>query len=80
MSEGSAFPEGVLIPITGLLAVVFAVVAGASAPAALSGDVISIVAVIVFAGASIGLMVFRYRHGKRREGAAAEDDAGGGEE
>lgn len=70
MSDGSAFPEGVLVPISGLLAVVFAVIAGASAPAALSGDLMSIVAVVVFAGASIGLMVFRYRHGKQREAAA----------
>ncbi|MEF8913303.1 hypothetical protein [Natronomonas sp.] len=80
MSEDSAFPEGVLIPISGLLAVVFAVLAGASAPAALSGAIEGIVAVVVFAGASVALMVFRYRHGERREGAATEDDAGGGEE
>lgn len=76
MSEDSAFPEGVLIPISGLLAVVFAVLAGASAPAALSGALEGIVAVVVFAGASVALMVFRYRHGKRREESATEDGAG----
>jgi hypothetical protein len=79
MSEDSVFPEGFLIPISGLLAIVFAVLAGASAPAALDGDLGSIVAVVVFGGGSIALMVFRHRHGKRRE-AAAEDDAEADEE
>lgn len=75
MSEDSLFPEGLLIPISGLLAVVFAVLAGASASAALSGSIEGIVGVVVFAGASVGLMVFRYRHGKRREAAAGDGEA-----
>lgn len=74
MSEDSVFPEGFLIPISGLLAVVFAVLAGASLPAALAGDIGSIAAVVVFGGGSIALMVFRHRHGKRREAAAEDGD------
>ncbi|WP_336134376.1 hypothetical protein [Natronomonas amylolytica] len=79
MTEDSLFPDGFLIPISGLLAVVLAVLAGASAPAAFAGDIVGIAGVVVFGGGSIALMVFRYRHGKRRE-AAAEGGAGPDEE
>jgi hypothetical protein len=74
MSEDSVFPDGFLIPISGLLAVVFAVLAGASLPSALAGDIGGIAAVVVFGGGSIALMVFRYRHGRRRETAAEGGD------
>lgn len=74
MSRGStddgptAFPEGFAGPITGLLALLFAVLAGVSAyPAVSGGSGLADLAVpIAFGGASIVFMYLKRRNEKRR--------------
>ena len=61
---GGAFPDGFAVPITGLLAFLFAVLAGASAYPALSGSWGSeaVATPIVFAAASLVCLHLRSRY------------------
>ncbi|ADJ15643.1 hypothetical protein [Halalkalicoccus jeotgali] len=68
-AEGGAFPEGVVVPITGLLALLFAVMAGMSLRPALSGPPSHLTFPIAFAVASA--LCFRLR---RRYVAARADE------
>ncbi|WP_122090178.1 hypothetical protein [Halalkalicoccus subterraneus] len=68
-ADGGAFPEGIAIPITGLLALLFAVMAGMSLRPALSGPPSRFTFPIAFAVASV--VCFRLR---RRYAAARADE------
>ncbi|WP_121742316.1 hypothetical protein [Natronorubrum halophilum] len=65
----SVFPEGFIVPITGLLALIFAVMAGMSVRSGLSGSLVDLTLPIIFGGAS--LLCFRLR---QRALAAREND------
>lgn len=57
--EASAFPEGFVVPITGLLAFLFAMMAGMSVRPALSGSPGDLALPLIFGAAS--LVCFRLR-------------------
>lgn len=63
-----AFSDGFAVPITGLLAFVFALMAGMSVLPALSGSLGDLALPIIFGGASV--LCFRLR----RKHLAAEED------
>lgn len=69
-ADGGAFPEGVVVPITGLLALLFAVMAGMSLRPAISGPPSHFSFPIAFAIASV--VCFRLR---RRYAAAQADES-----
>lgn len=72
----SPFPDGFVVPIAGLLALIFAVLAGAASYPLLSGDLDpqSLSMAAAFAGASVVAFWVRKR---RLDATAAEDDAAG---
>ncbi|SDQ46744.1 hypothetical protein [Natronobacterium texcoconense] len=57
--KASPFPDGFVVPITGLLALLFAVMAGMTVLPALSGSASDMALPIIFGGAS--LLAFRLR-------------------
>jgi len=59
---GSAFPDGFAVPITGLLAFLFALMAGMSVFPALSGSLGDIALPIIFGAASIISFRLRQRY------------------
>lgn len=65
----STFTDGFIVPIAGLLALVFAVMAGMSVQPALSGSPSDLATPVIFAGAA--LLSF---HVRRRAVAARSDD------
>ncbi|MFB1063016.1 hypothetical protein [Natrinema sp. H-ect4] len=65
----STFTEGFVVPIAGLLALLFAVMAGMTVQPALSGSASDLLTPIIFAG--VALLCFRLR---QRAVAAREDD------
>jgi hypothetical protein len=67
---GGAFPDGFAVPITGLLAFLFAVLAGASAYPALSGSwgTEAVATPVVFGLASLVCLRLRSRYRTGRDG------------
>ncbi|WP_181692825.1 hypothetical protein [Natronomonas sp. LN261] len=67
---GGAFPDGFVVPITGLLAFLFAVLAGASAYPAISGSwgVDAVALPIVFIAASLVCLRLRSKYRGGRDG------------
>jgi hypothetical protein len=63
--RGGAFPDGFVEPIAGLLALLFAIMAGGSAYPALSGSLSldSVAAPITFAAASLVCLWLRAKYG-----------------
>lgn len=68
--EGGAFPDGFAVPITGLLALVFALMAGMSVLPALSGSPSDLAFPLIFGGASVLCFRLRRRYAAAREEAA----------
>jgi hypothetical protein len=68
-SDRSAFTEGYVVPISGLLALMFALMAGLTAGRALSGDLADAALPVGFAVASLLALRLRQRS------IAARDDA-----
>ena len=66
--DGGAFSEGFAVPITGLLAFVFALMAGMSVLPALSGSLGDLVLPVIFGVASVLCFRLRQRY------LAARDD------
>lgn len=64
---GGAFPDGFAIPITGLLAFVFALLAGMSVFPALSGSPGDLALPIIFGGASLLCFHLRRRYVEARD-------------
>jgi len=67
---GGAFPDGFAVPITGLLAFLFAVLAGASAYPAVSGSwgADAVALPIVFIAASLVCLRLRSKYRRGRDG------------
>ena len=65
--DGGGFPNGFAIPITGLLAFLFALMAGMSVYPALSGSLGDIAIPLVFGAASIICFRLRQRYVAARE-------------
>lgn len=68
--EGGAFPDGFAVPITGLLALVFALMAGMSVLPALSGSPSDLAFPVIFGVASVVCFRLRRRYAAAREGSA----------
>ncbi|MFW5916808.1 MAG: hypothetical protein ACOCRD_00200 [Halorubrum sp.] len=65
MSDGSdrtTFTDGYVVPIAGLLGLLFALMAGLTAPRALSGDPADAVLPVGFAVGSLATIWFRQRY------------------
>ncbi|ELZ47612.1 hypothetical protein C465_10491 [Halorubrum distributum JCM 9100] len=75
-SEGSAFGEGYVIPIAGLLSFMFALMAGLTAQRALSGDPTDVAVTVGFA--VVAVLALRIR--MKAVAARTSDDGGAGEE
>ncbi|WP_434522396.1 hypothetical protein [Halorubrum sp. AS12] len=75
-SGGSAFSEGYVIPIAGLVAFVFALMAGLTAQRALSGDPADVGVTVGFA--AVAVLALRIRI--KAVAARSEDDEGAIEE
>ncbi|WP_049939745.1 hypothetical protein [Natronomonas pharaonis] len=67
--RGEPFPDGFVIPITGLLALLFAVMAGSTAYPALSGSwgIEAVALPFIFAAASLWCVRIRRRHQRKRQ-------------
>lgn len=65
--NGGAFPEGFAVPITGLLAFVFALMAGMSVLPALSGSPGDIALPVIFGATSVLCFRLRRRYVAARE-------------
>lgn len=66
---GGAFPDGFAVPITGLLAFVFALMAGMSVMPALSGSLADLSLPVIFGAASVLCFRLRQRYVAARENA-----------
>jgi hypothetical protein len=75
-SEGSAFNEGYVIPIAGLLSFMFALMAGLTAQRALSGDPADVAVTVGFA--FVAVLALRIR--MKAVAAQASDDGDASEE
>ncbi|MFW5999853.1 MAG: hypothetical protein ACOCPY_00185 [Halorubrum sp.] len=74
-SEGSAFGEGYVVPIAGLLSFMFALMAGLTAQRALSGDPADVAVTVGFALIAVLAMRIRTKAvAGRSEGDADADD------
>jgi hypothetical protein len=71
-SEGSAFSEGYVIPIAGLLSFMFALMAGLTAQRALSGDPADVAVTVGFAFVAVLALRIRMK-------AVAAQSAGDGD-
>lgn len=68
---GAAFPDGFAVPITGLLAVVFALLAGMSVFPALSGSPGDLALPVIFGAVSVVCFGLRQRFAAARDAADA---------
>ena len=78
-SRGSVvYPEGYAVPITGLLAMLFAVIAGVTAYPALSGspDLASLSLPVIFGLASLYCMRLRSNYRAKRERGSGDESDG----
>lgn len=75
-SSGSAFTEGYVVPIAGLLALMFALMAGLTAQRALSGDPADVAVTVGFAVVAVLALRIRIKAVAAREEAAPDDESG----
>ncbi|EMA60049.1 hypothetical protein [Halorubrum kocurii] len=81
MSDGSdrwPITDGYVVPIAGLIALLFALMAGLTAPRALSGDPTDALLPIGFALGALAALRLRQRYGEtnaEQDGDAADDEA-----
>ncbi|VTT87802.1 hypothetical protein DM2_1136 [Halorubrum sp. DM2] len=72
-SGGSAFTEGYVVPIAGLLALMFALMAGLTAQRALSGDPADIAVTVGFAAVAVIALRIRIKAVAAKGGDATDD-------
>ena len=73
------YPDGYAVPITGLLSLMFAVMAGVAAYPALTGspDLTSLSLPVIFGLASLYCMRLRSRYRTKRERGSGDESDGG---